>query len=726
MRKAISFLVFLAVLSFSSCKKSDKKLYPTLEAELFEWTYVSPESQGMSSEKLDALVKDLSERGTKKLMIIRNDQVVCSWFAEGYADSVRGHYSASLAKALVSGMSLVMAMNDGLIDPDEPACQYIPQWKNDYVKSMITIRQLAGFTSGMEDAEASEQEAEEMRSSGLHLHMDLPGWKGRFWRPDPEPFSVSRDQAPILSAPGQRFSYSNPGIAMLNYAVTAAIRNSETKDIRSYLDKRVYSPIGIKPSEVSVGYNRTDTIDGLPLVPGWGGGSFTANAVARIGRLMLHKGKWQGRQLIDSTIVEEALRFEPTNNLEFESDRPKGDNPFLETSLGWYSNHTGIWKYLPRDAFAGAGAQNQVLLVVPSLDLIVVRFGDQLYGTSKGDSARQGMELFLFNPVMEAIVEAPYPPSDLISSVDFAPAESVIRKASGSDNWPVTWAEDDLLYTAYGDGKGFLPYRDIKLSLGLAKVSGNPPDFTGTNIISPSGERVGDGKYGPKASGLLMAEGTLYMLVRNRDNSQLAWSDDKGLTWKWANWKFESGLGCPTFLNYGKNYENARDGYVYIYSQDEESAYQASDKMMLVRVPVQKLKDRHAYSYYAGSDSRNKAQWTEDYKQRKAVFVNPGKCYRSGITYNKGLDRYIWCQIIPVSARGTSRGPRFQGGLGIFEAPEPWGPWKTAFYTMEWDMGPGETGSIPTKWMSEDGQSCHYLFSGEDCFSLRPLTFNLH
>jgi hypothetical protein len=45
---------------------------------------------------------------------------------------------------------------------------------------------------------------------------------------------------------------------------------------------------------------------------------------------------------------------------------------------------------------------------------------------------------------------------------------------------------------------------------------------------------------------------------------------------------------------------------------------------------------------------------------------------------------------------------------------------------MEWDMGPGETGSIPTKWMSEDGQSCHYLFSGEDCFSLRPLTFNLH
>lgn len=714
MRNSIVFLLILTLLSMPACKQSGEKVNALSEPEVFQWTYATPESQGFSSKKLDALVEDLSERGTKKLMIIRNDQILCSWFANGYEDSVQAHYSASLAKALVSGMSLLVAMEDGLIDPDEPACHYIPQWKNDYVKSMITIRQLAGHTSGMEDAEVT----------GLHAHMDLPGWKGQFWRKDPDPFSVSRDQALILSKPGQRFSYSNPGIAMLNYAVTSALGGSETKDIRTYLNERVYGPIGIKPSEVSIGYMRTDTLDGLPLVAGWGGGSFTANAAARIGRLMLRKGNWQGSQLIDSSLVEEAIRFEASNNMEFELDKQRGDNPFLETSLGWYSNHNGIWNYLPRDAFAGAGAQNQLLLVIPSLDLIVVRFGDQLYGNAKGDSARQGMELFLFNPVIEAIVEPPYPPSDLISSVEFAPAESVIRKARGSDNWPITWADDDHLYTAYGDGKGFLPYNDIKLSLGICRVDGNPPDFTGTNIHTRSGERVGDGKYGPKASGLLMAEGTLYMLVRNRGNSQLAWSEDRGHTWEWADWKFESGLGCPTFLNYGKNYEDAQDGYVYIYSQNEESAYKASDEMILVRVPVKSLKEQDAYSYYSGLDPKNKPGWTGDYKQRKAVFVNPGKCYRSGITYNKGLDRYIWCQIIPVSARGTSRGPRFQGGLGIFEAPEPWGPWKTAFYTLDWDMGPGETGSIPTKWMSEDGLTCHYLFSGEDCFSVRQVTFN--
>jgi CubicO group peptidase (beta-lactamase class C family) len=711
--KLYQILLIIGLLSVSACKETVDQEQIFTEPEIFEWTYTEPKSQGMSSEKLDELVKDLSERGTKKLLVIRNDMVVCSFFAQGHEDTVRGHYTASLAKAIVSGMSLLVAMNDGLMDPDEPACKYIPEWKDDYRKSKITIRQLAGHTSGMEDAEVS----------GLNTHMDLPGWKGQFWRQEPDPFSVSRDSAPIVSNPGQKYAYSNPGIAMLNYAVTAAIRETDQKDIRTYLRDRIYRPIGIDDKEYSLGYDQTYMIDGLPLVGGWGGGTFTANAVARVGRLMLRMGNWQGRQLIDSSLVAEGVRFEPANNWEFGYDIQDNSNPFLETTLGWYSNRSGIWEYLPRDAFAGAGAQNQLLLVVPSLDLIVVRFGEQLYGGSKGDSAGLGVERYLFNPVIEAIEEAPYPLSDVISAVEFAPAETVIRFAKGSDNWPVTWAADDNLYAAYGDGNGFLPHTDIKLSLGLCRVEGDPPDIKGSNIRTRTGERVGDGMYGPKASGMLMVEGTLYMLVRNMNNAQLAWSDNYGQTWEWPDWRFTSGFGCPTFLNFGKNYEGARDQYVYIYSNNEESAYKASDEMILARVHKNSLKEKDGYEYFAGYTRNNKPLWSEDYQKRKAVFTNPGKCYRSGITYNAGLKRYLWCQIIPVSDRGTARGPRFKGGLGIFEAPEPWGPWKTAYYTMDWDMGPGETASLPTKWMSVDGKSCHYLFSGDDYFSVRGVNF---
>ena len=41
------------------------------------------------------------------------------------------------------------------------------------------------------------------------------------------------------------------------------------------------------------------------------------------------------------------------------------------------------------------------------------------------------------------------------------------------------------------------------------------------------------------------------------------------------------------------------------------------------------------------------------------------------------------------------------------------------FHPDRWDTGPGETMSIPTKWISPDGLTIHLVFSGEDCFSVR-------
>lgn len=105
--------------------------------------------------------------------------------------------------------------------------------------------------------------------------------------------------------------------------------------------------------------------------------------------------------------------------------------------------------------------------------------------------------------------------------------------------------------------------------------------------------------------------------------------------------------------------------------------------------------------------------WSHDIKERGAVFSHPGACYRSVVTYNAGLKRYLWCQI------GPGKDTRYAGGFAIYDAPEPWGPWATAFHTDAWDTGPGESNSLPTKWMSTDGRTVHLVFSGEDHFSVR-------
>ncbi len=317
--------------------------------------------------------------------------------------------------------------------------------------------------------------------------------------------------------------------------------------------------------------------------------------------------------------------------------------------------------------------------------------------------------------------DPPYPPSPVIREVLWSPAAEIIRRAPGGDNWPMTWGDDDALYTAYGDGRGFEPLVPRKLSLGFSRVRGTPPSFEGSNATASAGEFLGAGKAGRKASGLLMVDGVLYLLARNLANAQLAWSRDRGATWTWADWKFTTSFGCPTFLNFGRNYAGARDEFVYIYSFDSDSAYEPADRMVLARVRKDRLSVRDAYEYFVQRGVSGDPVWSRDVTRRGAVFHHAGACYRGGITYNSGLKRYFWCQVLLQTKHPM--GPRFGGGFGIYDAPEPWGPWTTVYYTTEWDVGPGETSSLPTKWMSPDGQSAWLVFSGEDSFSVRRVTF---
>jgi CubicO group peptidase (beta-lactamase class C family) len=708
MKKRYIYIIIIIILSISN------KLHP--EEQAFQWQTAAPETQNMISSKLDSMKNTLAAIDTRKLLIIRNDKIVYEWYAPDYGPDKK-HYTASLAKALAGGMSFLIALNDSLVNINDPACKFIPAWKNDPVKSKIKLLHLATHTSGIENAK-----------EGTIPNKKIQGWKGDFWRQEPDPFTISRDIAPVIFTPGTQYEYSNTGMAMLAYAVTASIKNQPQKDIRTLLRERIMKPIEINDEEWSIGYEKTFKIDGLNLVANWGGGEFTSRAVAKVGRLMMRKGNWEGKQLVDSAWVEKMLKYAE----QPEPDRFPGD-PVPASGLCWYTNYDKVWKKVPSDAFAGAGANNQILLVVPSLNLILVRNGKKIYDIYQNESLWSTSEQYLFNPVIEAISKPPYPYSRVITGVEFAPDSTVIRKAEGSDVWPITWADDDYLYTAYGDGWGFEPKTKKKLSMGFAKVAGQATDFKGMNIQSPDEQKKAGGGTGVKPCGMLFIDNILYMWTRNAvpvsnkrgERSKLAWSTDYAKNWTWADWTFP--FGYPTFINFGKNYDHARDEYVYAVTHDHISAYDPSDRFILMRVPKNRIKDRNTYEFFKNKDQKGNPVWTSNIKERGAVFTNQGRCYRSGICYNPGLKRYLWWQALyPKFLKdGESVDLRSKGGFAIYDAPEPWGPWTTVYYIEEWDMGPGETGSFPVKWMSEDGKSCYLLFSGNDCFSVRKVIFEI-
>ncbi|HUT18484.1 MAG TPA: serine hydrolase [Anaerolineae bacterium] len=695
-------------------------------ASPFVWQETSPADVRMDAVALDRLCDSLAERGTRSLLIVRRDRIAYEWYAPG-RDAAQRHYTASLAKALVGGISLMLALADGRIGVDDLACKYIPAWRDHPQKSKITIRYLATHSSGIEDAEPTQEERERALAAGrtrTQHHTSLPGWKGAFWRREPDPFSIAVHQAPVVFEPGTRYAYSNPGMAALAYAVTASLREAPQRDIRALLKERAMDPIGVPEASWSIGYGQPYEVDGLSLYANWGGGEYTPRAVARVGRLMLHRGEWDGQRLVDPAWVRRVLSYAGTPL----PDRTPG-NPQPGSGLCWWTNFDGVWPQLPRDAFAGAGAGNQVLLVVPCRDLIVVRNGEDLFDPEHGEGFWGGAVQHLFSPLMDAfldrrlkdLVYAPYPESTAIGEVRFDPPSTIVRRAFDSDNWPITWADDGDQYTAYGDGRGFVPYTEAKLGLGFARIIGPPTDWQGINVRSESGENDRMGPAGRKASGMLSVDGVLYMWARNAGNAQLAWSTDHARTWHWADWRFTTSFGYPTFLNYGQDYAGARDEYVYVYSHDADSAYEPADRMVLARVPRTQIGERAAYRYLAGLDDAGRPLWTPEIEERQPVFTHPGLCRRSGVSYNAPLGRYLWWQQRAVEDVDT----RFEGGFGIYDAPEPWGPWTTAYLTLEWDTGPGEMGSLPTKWMSDDGRTCYLVFSGNDYFSVRRAVFRM-
>src|SRR5205814_1263786 len=106
-------------------------------------------------------------------------------------------------------------------------------------------------------------------------------------------------------------------------------------------------------------------------------------------------------------------------------------------------------------------------------------------------------------------------------------------------------------------------------------------------------------------------------------------------------------FGCPTFLNFGKNYGGARDEYVYVYSHDGASAYEPADRMVLARVPKDRIREPAAYEFFRELDVRNRPAWTKDMDARGAVFAHRDRCCRSTVSYDAGLKRYLWVQTLP-------------------------------------------------------------------------------
>jgi len=317
--------------------------------------------------------------------------------------------------------------------------------------------------------------------------------------------------------------------------------------------------------------------------------------------------------------------------------------------------------------------------------------------------------------------------STFFASTNIDDTQSIITHSNG-DLWPSCWADDDNLYAANGDGKGF-SLDGTRGDVVVNRISGTVDNLSGVAVAKQ--EQVASiwgpdsQNYNRKPTGMLCVNGMLYLAVQNlrkthdafgkaftdAPSASISKSTDHGVTWAWdaAAPMFDNHQFTTIFfLDFGKNNANAIDKYIYVYGLDYN--WHESDgtvpnpvDVYLARVTPDNLQNRPVWEFYMGTDASGNPQWTSNFDARVAVLHDDRRSphgntaiSQGGVVYNKPLDRFIY----------TSWGST--DTFWFYEAPKPWGPWNL-FLTKDFQNTASSYGgyatTIPSKFISSDGKT---------------------
>jgi CubicO group peptidase (beta-lactamase class C family) len=349
------------------------------------WDEASPEQVGLSSEALDEMLAGLERRGTSSFIIVRRGRLVYEWYsAITHANTQLG--LAAAAKPIIGAWLLLLSVDDSYVDLDDYAKKYIVEWADDPVRSKITLRQLASHVSGMDDVAFNSGNG------------DAEEWKRRYEEDRGVRFEMAIHEIPMLSEPGEREAYSGVAYYALSYALMKARSEADDLSHGNYLAKHLMEPLGIPGDAWRLSYGESYVVDDMVLQAIGSGASVTARAAARIASLMLTRGEWEGQQLIEARWFMELVQ----NSASLPNVATLGHGrPSL--AMGWTLNRNGFFPSLPRDAILAMGRKQQIVLVIPSLELIAVRTGGYLGGN--GANVYQDLESYFNVPLMRSLTE---------------------------------------------------------------------------------------------------------------------------------------------------------------------------------------------------------------------------------------------------------------------------------------------------------------------------------
>lgn len=337
---------------------------PKPEWPLPRWKTAVPESTGVSIDGLQKInlyaypvdQKDSKSKGikTNALVIVRDGKIIFENYDLRYGpDHI--HLTWDISKSILQTL-VGITINKGLLQLEDPGYYHLSSLSRDEDHKKITIRHLLEMASGLSAMESYEF------SSLNSTSMAMLYTKGR------ENMGEYCSSLPLKYEPGTNHYLSSCDTNILAL-VLKKVYDSQTYSNLPW--KELFEPLGIQNATWE--RDRSGTFVGSSYL------YLSARDLAKIGYLYLNNGVWDSKNILPNNWVN----LTRTPGKVYKVSPLKPELSTYNYSLHWYVN-TGVpdrglqqpWPDSPNDVIASYGKGGHLLFVIPSLDMVVVRFGD--------------------------------------------------------------------------------------------------------------------------------------------------------------------------------------------------------------------------------------------------------------------------------------------------------------------------------------------------------------
>lgn len=276
------------------------------------------------SPGLDEAAAYAARHRSRALLVNWRGNLVLEQYWKGW-DASRCSPISSLTKSVASVLVGICIHLRALRSVDQPAADFIPEWRGSPKKGAIRIRHLLNMTSGLANPPLWVLLLD--RSPALVIDLDL------------------------VRSPGTHWDYNTAAYRLL----LTIIERATGERLEQFSQRVLFDPLGMHRARWRISQSGASE-HALSMTS-------SARDLVAFGRLLLQRGVWEGRQLLDAEYVDAMLRPSQALNRSF-------------GFLIWLNGEgSRLAPDAPPDAAIAMGAADSRLYVVPSRELVMVRLG---------------------------------------------------------------------------------------------------------------------------------------------------------------------------------------------------------------------------------------------------------------------------------------------------------------------------------------------------------------